>query len=188
MEMTRAGEIWTNDVTGERVVVREAPSADRDRLVADLYVAPGGAVALEHIHPAIHERFTVVRGRLGVKVDGTERVGRPGDVVDVPPGTPHDWWNAGEDEAHVVVEVEPARRFEEMIVTVWGLANAGRTDAKGRPGLLQLAVTMQEFQDVMVTTRPPRVVQRVLFGPLARLARRRGLRGAYPEYRSICVR
>lgn len=186
--MAKAGEVWENRVTGERVVVRSAPDGERDRLVADLYVAPGGAVALEHVHPAIHERFTVVSGRLGVKIDGRESVGRPGDVVDVPPGTRHDWWNAGDDEAHVVVEVEPAGRFEEMIVTAFGLANAGETDAKGRPSPLQLAATMREYEDVMFVTRPPRIVQRVVFGPLAWIARRRGIRGARPEYRELCVR
>ena len=42
-------------------------------LVADLYVRPGGAVMGEHVHPAIEESFTVVRGRLGYRLDG--RVG-----------------------------------------------------------------------------------------------------------------
>jgi quercetin dioxygenase-like cupin family protein len=185
--MATAGETWVNRVTGERVVVREGSDGERDRLVADLYVAPGGAVAAEHLHPTLDERFTIVAGRVGVLVNGVERIAEPGEVVDIPRGTRHDWWNAGEDEAHVVVEVEPARRFEEMIVTVWGLANAGRTDAKGRPGLLQLAAVGREFSDVMVFTQPPQPVQRVLFGPLAWLARRRGLRGSYPEMRALCV-
>ena len=33
------------------------------RLVVDLYIRPGGAVAGEHIHPVIHERFSVLQGR-----------------------------------------------------------------------------------------------------------------------------
>ena len=36
--------------------------------------------------------------------------------------------------------------------------------------------------DVIQFTRPPRVVQRILFGSLAPLARLLGYRGSYPEY------
>ena len=64
----------------------------------------------------------------------------------------------------------------------FGLAAAGRTDAKGRPGLLQASLIAREFDDTMRLTSPPRFVQRPLFAALAPLARRRGLRGSYPEY------
>ena len=100
----------------------------------------------------------------------------------VAPGKPHDWWNAAAVEAQVLVELTPPNpRFELAIATGFGLANTGRTDAKGRPGLLQAALMAQEFADVIEYTKPPRWVQRILFGPLGAIARRRGLRATYPE-------
>ena len=46
--MSRAGDVFENPVTGERVVVRVGTEeSGGDRLVADLYVRPGGAVAQE---------------------------------------------------------------------------------------------------------------------------------------------
>ena len=42
--------------------------------------------------------------------------------------------------------------------------------------------TETEFDDVIQFTHPPRVVQRLLFGLLAPLARLLGYRGSYPEY------
>jgi hypothetical protein len=67
------------------------------------------------------------------------------------------------------------------IATGWGLANTGRTDAKGRPNLLQAAAMAQEFADVIVFAKPSVWLQRLLFGPLGAIARRRGYRGVYPE-------
>ena len=56
------------------------------------------------------------------------------------PGVVHDWWNAGDEEAHVIVEFNPgAARFEEMIGNQFGLAQDGKTNSKGMPHLLQSA-------------------------------------------------
>ncbi len=126
---TRAGEVYENPVTGERAVVRVGTEeSGGELLVNDLYVRPGGAVMGEHVHPNIEESFTVVRGRLGYRLDGREGVAGPGQRLHVPPGTTHDWWNAGEEVAHVVVEISPAARFEEMILNAFGLAQEGKTD------------------------------------------------------------
>ena len=65
---------------------------------------------------------------------------------------------------------------------MFGLANAGRTNAEGMPNLLQLAMIGREFQDVSQFAKPPRAVQRVMFGLLGPIGRMRGYRGVYPEY------
>lgn len=69
-----------------------------------------------------------------------------------------------------------------MIANIFGLARDGKTNAKGMPNLLQLAVFAQEFEDVVYFTKPPRVVQKMLFSLLGPIARMRGYRGSYPEY------
>jgi quercetin dioxygenase-like cupin family protein len=185
--MSKAGEVYENPVTGERVVVRlGTEESGGEHLIVDLYVAPGGTVAGEHVHPDIEEVFTVVRGRVGFRLDGREDVAVPTRRLVVSPGVVHDWWNAGEGEAHVVVELrgEPRRleRFEAMISTLYGLARDGKTDAKGRPSLLQAALLGREFDDVIAFTRPPRFVQRLLFWTLAPVARLKGYRAVYSEY------
>jgi quercetin dioxygenase-like cupin family protein len=181
--MSRAGDVIENPVTGERAVVRlGTEESGGERLVVDLYVRPGGAVATEHIHPSIEEWFTVVSGRVGFRLDGRESIAEPGERLYVPPGVAHDWWNAGEEEAHVVVDIQPGARFEEGVVNMFGLARDGKTNDKGMPNLLQLAVFAREFEDVMYLSRPPRIVQKLLFGVLAPVARLLGLRGSYPKY------
>jgi quercetin dioxygenase-like cupin family protein len=181
--MSRAGDVYVNPVTGERAVVRVGSAeTGGNLLVVDLTVRPGGAVMGEHSHPAIDERFTVLSGRLNYKLGGRDGVAVPGDTLLVPAGTPHDWWNATADRVEVRVEVRPAARFEECILNAFGLAQDGKVNAKGMPGLLQLAAFAREFDDVIRFTRPPRWVQRLLFGLLAPLARLLGCRGSYPEY------
>jgi mannose-6-phosphate isomerase-like protein (cupin superfamily) len=186
--MSRAGQVFENPVTGERVVVLTDPDASpHGALVGHLTVRPGGRVAAAHMHPTIRERFHVLEGKVGFLLHKQEQVLGPGDTAEVPAGTRHDWWQLGEEEAQVVVEVDPGSRFVEMIGTLFGLARDGEVDKRGLPHPAQLAVTMREYDDVIVVASPPPWMQRALFGVLAPLGRRRGLRPSYEPYLSSDV-
>ena len=179
----RAGETYENRVQGDRAVVREgSEDTNGERLVVDLYVRPGGAVAGKHVHSYITERFEVLAGTVRFHLDGRDELAGPGRQVEVPPGVVHDWWNVGEDEAHVVVDIRPAKRFELMIQNLYGLANDGKANQRGVPNLLPLALFAREFRREGEFIRPPRIVQRILFGALALLARARGHKAINPEY------
>jgi quercetin dioxygenase-like cupin family protein len=181
--MSKAGDVVENPVTGERSVVRIGTAETAGKLaVVDLYIRPGGAVMGEHIHPSIEERFTVLRGQVGFRLAGRVATAEAGVALVVPPGVPHDWWNAGPQEALVRVEIRPADRFEAFIANAFGLAQDGKVNRRGMPNLLQLALLAREFDDVVRFTRLPRIVQRVLFGLLAPLAWLLGYRGSYPSY------
>jgi len=135
----------------------------------------------EHLHPALHERFSVIEGELTVVRDGRRLVLRAGESAHIEPGVWHDWWNEAKGNAVVRVEFTPGERFVHMIETMFGLAREGHVNAKGMPSPLQLALTAQEFSDVIVFRRPPPRVQRVVFGALTPIARRRGYRATYPS-------
>jgi hypothetical protein len=81
----------------------------------------------------------------------------------------------------VRLEFTPGERFVHMIETMFGLAREGHVNAKGMPSPLQLALTAQEFSDVIVFRKPPPRVQRILFGALTPIATRRGYRATYPS-------
>lgn len=181
--MSKSGEVYENPVTGERCVVRIGTEESAGELIViDLYLRPGAAVAGEHVHPALEERFTVLRGKVGFRLSGVEIVAEHNVPLIISPGVPHDWWNAGPDEAHVRVEIRPGARFEAMIRNAFGLAQDGKVDKKGMPNFLQLALFAREFDDVIQFTRPPRFVQKILFAFLTPPARLLGYRGSYPEY------
>jgi quercetin dioxygenase-like cupin family protein len=174
------GEVLENPVTRERAVIVELPWQNpAGRAVAEMTALVGARVVGEHRHPALRESFSVLEGELTVVRDGERSTLHAGDGVDIEPGEWHDWFNAGDVDALVRVEVTPGERFAHMIETLFGLAREGHVNAKGMPNPLQLALTAQEFSDVIVFRRPPPAVQRPVFGALAAIARRRGYRPTY---------
>src|ERR687894_220421 len=139
--MSKAGDTIENPVTGERIVVRVGTEdSEGELLEVDTYVGPGGAVTGENVHPSIEESFTVMGGRVGFRLNGRESIAELDRPLRVPAGTPHDWWNAGEEEAHIIVKIRPGARFETMALNLFGLAQDGKTNSKGMPNLLQTAI------------------------------------------------
>ena len=178
----RVGEVWENPITRERATILELPTQNPEhRSVAELLALAGAKVVGEHRHPGITERFTVLDGELTVKCDGKISILRQGETATIAPNVWHDWWNASDRDARVRVEVTPDERFARMVETLFGLARLGHTDAKGIPDPLQLALFAREFSDVVVFRSPPPLVQSILFGALAPIARWRGYRATYPQ-------
>lgn len=176
------GEVLENPVTRERATIIELPWQNTEgRAVAEMTALPGARVVGEHLHPGIHESFSVLDGELTVVRDGQRSRLRAGESADVEPGVWHDWFNTADVDAVVRVEITPGERFAHMIETLFGLAQEGHVNAKGMPNLLQLALTAQEFSDVIVFRKPPPAIQRVVFGALGPIARRRGYRATYPS-------
>jgi quercetin dioxygenase-like cupin family protein len=181
--MAKSGDVLQHPVTGEKVIWRKVAADTQGQLLqGDLYAEPGGFVAAAHVHPNQEERFEVVSGRLRIRIDGEERLLSPGDVAVIPPGRPHVWWNAGDEVVHVVGEFRPALRTEMFFETFFGLATDGKTNRKGLPNPLRLAVLMREYEDELQLARPPLRAQKALFGPLAAVGRLLGYRGWYPKY------
>jgi quercetin dioxygenase-like cupin family protein len=177
------GQVFDNPITGEHVVVLTDPSTNSDRaLVTELTARPGARVSGPHFHPESTERFHVLRGTVGFTIGGTERLLVPGEYAEVPKGVVHDWWQTGDEEARVVVEVTPGDRFAEIGRTMIGLVHDGKATRRGAPSLVQLAVIMQEYHDVFMMASPPPWVQRLLFAALAPVGRLMGLRASYPKY------
>lgn len=184
--MSRCGDVYANAVTGEHaLVLRGDEDGDGRSSLVLLTVAPGGAVVGSHLHPGIEERFRVLSGSIRVVVDGDEQTLSAGEEASAPPGVAHDWWNAEDAPARVLVSLTPPEpRFETMIATLFGLANDGKTNDRGLPNPLQLALIAREFDDVIRFTAPPRPIQRAATAVLAPVARIRGYRSIYPAYLS----
>jgi quercetin dioxygenase-like cupin family protein len=181
-QVNRTGNVYVNPVSRERAaVLRSAADTGGEMVRAELWAPPGAAVAIPHVHPGQSESFEVLEGRLGVRHGRRISTALPGDRVTIPAGDVHAWWTEGDQPARVRIEVRPAGRFEEAIVTSWGLAATGHTTPGGRPGLLQLALLAEEWADTMQPVSPPAWVQRLLSRTLGPLARARGLRGIHPE-------
>ena len=171
--MITTGQSITNSVTGETLVFRTT-SADTngERVVVETFVEPNGAVAAAHVHPGQEERFEVLAGELEFRLGKRKLVAKPGDRVLVPAGTPHKFRNVGDETAHFVCEVTPALGFEQLIETMFSLAEDGKVSKKGMPNPFRLAVIAKHhFGDVRLPF-PPAWLQRVglaLGAPLGRV-------------------
>jgi quercetin dioxygenase-like cupin family protein len=89
-------DVIVNPLSSEQITVR-ATEADTGGSVLEweLLLAPGGRVPSSHAHPEQEERFTVLDGQMRFRVGGQRITAGPGDTVRAPPGTVHNFANAG---------------------------------------------------------------------------------------------
>ncbi len=173
--MAHAGEILDNPITGERIIFREtAADTDGELLAIDLILAPDGHVPGAHVHPSQEERFEVLSGTMKFRLGRKKIIANAGDVVTVPAGSIHKFANAGDEPAHVRVEVRPALKMEQLFETTVALAKDGRTNAKGMPKPLELALFVREYEDEVRAPFPPAPIVKTVMAPLAWIAKRRG--------------
>jgi mannose-6-phosphate isomerase-like protein (cupin superfamily) len=184
--MASTGQTLSNPVTGERVKWHLTSADTSGRLVrAEWWARPGGGVAFEHVHREAEERFEVLSGRMAAELDGRVIELGAGERIALPAGIPHRWWNAGGDDLHFVLEIEPPGHFEETIETLFGLAREGRVKKDGSPGLLQLAVMARDFGFEAYPTSPPLPILRAAAALLAPLGRLLGRRAVYPRFQEV---
>jgi len=169
-----AGDTIENPITGERIVFNKTSAETNGEAVEiEVYVRPGGVVAAAHVHPYQTERFEVISGRIGMKLGRRKLEAGPNDIVVIEPGTPHKFWNAGDEELRFVTVIKPALQFERLLETMFGLAADGKTNRKGMPNPLRLAVIAREHFDDVRLPFPPVWMQRAglaLGAPAGRLA------------------
>ncbi len=65
----------------------------------------------------------------------------------MPAGVAHRWRNVGQTEAQVRVTLRPALDTETFFETLFGLARDGKTNRKGIPDPLQVAVAYRDLGD-----------------------------------------
>jgi short-subunit dehydrogenase/mannose-6-phosphate isomerase-like protein (cupin superfamily) len=175
------GESLENPITGERIVFRTtARESNGARVVIDHFLKPHTTTFPEHVQLNQQERFEIISGTASYSVDGVMCYAKTGDVIVVPPGTRHrNPWNESDAELHFRHETSPDFGSEQFFATLFRLAQAGKTNAKGEMNLLQLAVVGDALASKTYVTALPITVQRVMFPLLAAIGRRLGYRAHY---------
>lgn len=111
-----------NPRTGEQIeIVADGP----DGLVMETTWTHAGHRAVEHVHPAMEERWTVLEGRAAFRVDGVEVEGPAGTVVVAPPGRRHLAWNPGEGPVRLRIEMRPGLRWAEFTTRLFAGEDPG---------------------------------------------------------------
>ena len=182
----RAGDVVENPVTGERILFRRTAAETGGELVEiEVSVQAGGGVAAPHVHPYQTERVEVLEGTLELRQRRRRLTASPGDVVTVTPGTPHSFRNVGEGEARFTCEVRPALGFERFIETMFALATDGKTNRKGMPSPLRLAVIANAHFDDVRLPYVPGFAQKAALVMGAGIGRLAGFRPTYEPAREL---
>ncbi len=167
--MTTPGAVLDIPRLGVRIEMRRTAADTAGELLEfDVVGRARGLIAQEHIHTGQTERHEVIEGSMRLVLDGREHILRPGDAMDVPPGTPHRQLPGGDGSGRVRVQVRPAggvEDFLERLATV-------KLNRWGYPGPLDAAALVRDFAEEGHATRPPLRVQRALSSALLRVASR----------------
>jgi quercetin dioxygenase-like cupin family protein len=173
--MIRKGDRLENPVTGETLIFhRTSRDTNGESLLVETIVRPDGFVGAAHVHPNQTERFEMIEGLLRLRIGEQELLAAPGDVATVAPGTPHRFSNAGDRDVRCLCEVRPALLFESLIETMFSLAATGKTNRKGLPNPLRLAVIAKAHFNTVRLPFPPAWAQKAALtvgAPLGRLLR-----------------
>lgn len=168
---------------GSRLTFRQTAAATNGELLEiEAQYPPHSSPPPSHWHPYQEERFQVLRGAFRTGIAGQEKVYAAGAAFTVPANTPHWMHNVSDEEGRLLWQVRPALQTQAFLETLWGLEADGKTDARGVPNLLQLAVILTAYANEFRAASPPYPMQRALFGILAPLGRLLGYRPRYDRY------
>jgi mannose-6-phosphate isomerase-like protein (cupin superfamily) len=187
-------QVWfENPKQGQRVRFITLPSETGGRGFTLEYVYrpfTGETAVPAHIHTAATETFDILLGDAKYRVGPKEGTARKGDRIVLPAGVPHVHpWSVSREELHVRQTTEVSQPDSaglvaslQALVTLFGLATAGKVNDKGLPNLLQLAVLIRSTMPATYIAGNPIAVQRAVFGGLAWVGEALGYRTAYPAY------
>jgi hypothetical protein len=123
----------------------------------------------------------VIAGIASFSIHGARFTLGPGQQLTIPARTAHCLWNAGEGEAHLLVEFRPGMLKQEFSETTFGLARDGRHHLRGVGNMLQWAVIAAAYRRETRALGQPLWLRLGLpaLAPVGWLA---GYRAHYPRY------
>jgi quercetin dioxygenase-like cupin family protein/uncharacterized protein YndB with AHSA1/START domain len=111
----------------------------------DVIGHPQGFVAQRHVHPSQEERQEVIAGEAGLSMHGRKVIYGPGEVVTIPPGTPHRHFPGGPGESQVRFTLRPALQTEALLERLAELGESGQIAYRGFLKPLAAAQVMRDF-------------------------------------------
>jgi quercetin dioxygenase-like cupin family protein len=102
------GVVW--NVLGHRYFLK----ADCDSLFCFETFDPPGTFVPPHVHPTQDEFICVLEGVFDLQLGEARVQARPGDLVRMPRGIPHAYYNNQDQPARALFWVSPGRRLREL--------------------------------------------------------------------------
>jgi quercetin dioxygenase-like cupin family protein len=111
--ITRDGEAYHGralNILGQRYLPKASSAAS---FAFETNSEPGQFVPV-HIHPHQDEFILVQEGQLELKLDGVWQTAKAGDLVRMPRGVPHGYFNKSDAPCRALFWVSPAGRLEAL--------------------------------------------------------------------------
>jgi mannose-6-phosphate isomerase-like protein (cupin superfamily) len=188
--MTRAGQVFENPVTGERMIVNKTGHETNGTILdIEFFVKPNSETGPNaHVHPHFAEHVEIISGSARYQVGQTQLQASTGDVVILPKDVPHIHpWNIGQDVLHwrkitqldtsdMQILEAAAGFFESM----YALAQQGKVGKNGLPkNLLQTIMLLYSLEPSAYVAGMPIGLQHSLFGILTAIGRVLGFKTSY---------
>ncbi|GAA0359728.1 cupin domain-containing protein [Bacillus horti] len=161
---------------GRKVIfVGSGEDDEGDYITVEHHMTKPGAINGPHFHPVLKESFEVKQGKMRFLVDGKETIVQAGEKITVQPNQVHQFWNISDELLIAVHEIRPPGLHWKMFALVHKLECEGKMTSKGIPkNPLWLGVAWEYIDGYMAG--PPRFLQKVVLGSLAKLAKALGYR------------
>ena len=183
--MATKNQVIENPVIGDKFKVLITSADSKGELMKmDVWTKVGAQGPPEHYHPVQTETFEVFSGKLGVREEGKEMILTAGQKHTIKPNIKHTFWNAGDEELYMNVELRPALKTEFFLETIAAIAVSGKAKKDAMPkSILQFAAIMHEYAGETYVTNPPIPVQKFMAKVVGGFAKMIGYKGyiSYPN-------
>lgn len=130
-----------------------------DKLLVENLVQPGSGPPM-HTHLRQDESLTVVSGKMGYQVLGEEpQYAQPGDSITFSRGTPHRFWNAGDDPLICKGWVQPANTLAFFLTSIYA---AQTKSGKDQPEAFDAAYLLTRYASEYDMPEIPAFVRKVV--------------------------
>lgn len=163
---------------GEKLVfkaVQQDPAGDK--LLVENFVVPGVGPIM-HTHWLQDECLTVVKGTIGYQLKGQpEQFASAGETVHFAKGTPHRFWNAGNEVLHCEGYIQPAHSIVFFLSSVFAAQNKS---GQARPELFDIAYLATRYRSEYDMADIPPFVKRIVLPLVVRIGH---WMGKYPHFK-----
>ena len=162
---------------GEKLIFKSIVEEDgEEKLIVENCVQPGAGPVM-HVHFKQDESLTVKKGRLAYQIQGEEpKYAGPGETVTFLRGTPHRFWNAGEDVLECEGWIKPAN---SIVYFLSGIYAAMNKSGKEEPELFDGAYLMTRYKTEYDLPEIPGFVKKVIMPLTVRVGK---LLGKYDHF------
>ena len=162
---------------GEKIIfhsVQKEP--DGDRVIVENFVTPGHGPIM-HTHFLQDESLTVVKGKIGYQVLGQEKqYANEGETVTFKRGTPHRFWNAGDDILNCTGWVKPANTIVFYLSAIYDAQKISGTE---QPEKFDAAYLLTRYSKEYDLPELPAFVKKTIM-PITRIVGR--MLGKYKKF------